>query len=298
MRKLKNSQNDFFRVRITLDLEKDQKFYAFSMLETTFENGKKLINETNKTIHASITSKVNYGQFVMQLEIFDFEYKNKNVSVSEKDFISKMADISDNLILEITQFAGVRSISNLDKIQQRLEEKIKKMAENNVGEKVEQTFQYLREFYKNEKRIILDTKNYKQHGLLLHSFYGDYSPTYSTKRKVRYLNFMDNTVVNIQEEAKVGVIEVNKRELEICINAIIDEPFYNSMFLKSLEEKEIVVDLVNDKASLDKYEGSIIIDMDSGMVKRAHITIEFSFGKNYKKTINYQLKEVDYADNN
>ncbi|WP_309609322.1 hypothetical protein [Flavobacterium sp.] len=297
MHNITNTLNGINEVKISLNLKEHLNFYDFSMIETTIENGNKIISEINKTIHSTIT-KGKYGSFEIQLETFDFEYKNRNVSTTEKDFIARIADINDNIIIEINEYAEIKAIQNLNKIQLRLEEKIEKLAKNNVGDKVNETFQYLRDFYKNEKRIILDTKNYKQHGLLLNTFYGSYTPTSYKKNKIRYLNFMDNTVVNIEEQAKVRRIKIEKRELEIEVTGKFDEPFYNDMFIKSLQEKEIFFDAENDKPILDKYEGSFIFDMDFGVVKSANITIEFSFGKNYNKTINYQLKETNDADNN
>jgi hypothetical protein len=297
MHKITDTVDGVSRVKVGLNLEEHTKFYEYSMIEITHENGNKTINEINKTIHLRIIRQ-SPEAYTIQLETFDFEYKNRTVSTTEKNFIARIAQINDDLILEINDLAVINSIQNTAKIQQRLEEKIKKLEKNHVGDKVNETFQYLRDFYKNEKRIILDTKNYKQHGLLLNSFYGDYTPISTKKSKVRYLNFLENTVINIEEEAKVKKVKIKNRELEIEVIGKLDEPFYNAMFIKSLQEKEIAFDIDKDKASLDKYEGNFVYDMDFGVVKKAHIRIEFAFGVNYTKTINYKLKEISDANNN
>jgi hypothetical protein len=297
MHKITNTVDGITEVKVGLNLEEHSKFYEYSMIEITHENGNKTISEINKTIHSKVV-KQSPELYTIQLETFDFEYKNRNVSTTQKDFIARIAQVNDDLIIEINELAVINTIQNVGKIQQRLEEKIKKLERNHVGDKVNETFQYLRDFYKTEKRIILDTKNYKQHGLLLNPFYGEYTPTSTKKNKLRYLNFLENTVVNIEEEAKVKKIKIKNRELEIEVTGKFDVPFYNTMFLKSLQEKEITFDLENDKAVLDKYEGNFVYNMDFGVIKKAHISIEFSFGANYTKTINYKLKEINNADNN
>jgi hypothetical protein len=297
MHKITNTVDGVSHLKVGLNLKEHSKFYEFSIIEITHENGNKTISEINKTIHSRVL-RHSPELYTIQLETFDFEFKNRTVSTTEKDFTARIAQVNDDLIIEINELAAINTIQNVAKIQQRLEEKIKRLGRNHVGNKVNETFQYLRDFYKNEKKIILDTKNYKQHGLLLNSFYGEYTPTSSKKDKVRYLNFLENTVVNIEEEAKVKKIKIKNRELEIEVTGKFGEPFYNAMFLKSLQEKEIRFDSENDKAVLDKYEGNFVYDMDFGVVKEAHISIEFSFGVNYTKTINYKLKEINNADNN
>ncbi|MBU7571254.1 MAG: hypothetical protein KAF41_11505, partial [Flavobacterium sp.] len=256
-----------------------------------------LKSEVNKTIHSTILKK-DFETYLIQLEVFDIEYKNRTVSLTEKDFLGRIAEVNDDIILETDEHLNINKLVNQHQIQKRLEEKIERLAKSNVGPKVEEMFQYLREFYSNDRRILLDIKNYRQHGLLLNPFYDRYTPLSVKKRSVRYLNFVENAVVNIGEEARVKKIKLKERELEVGVKGKMIAPFYNDMIFKSIKKKEISFDSEKDIPSLDKYEGSFIFNMNTGTVKKASIEIEFSLGNNYRKTISYQLNELNDADNN
>lgn len=291
-----SSLNNITELNLALNLASDMRFYAFSMMEITTENGIVLKNEITKTVHSTIL-KSGHETFSLQIESFDIELKNRTFSISEKEFLTRIAEVNDNILIQINDLGQIQKLLNHKEIQQRLEEKIARLSKSNVGEKVEASFQYLRDFYKDQKKIMLDAKNYKQYGLFLHALHGKYTPETSKKRTVRYLNFMENTVVNIEEQAKVKKIKINNREVEVAVSGRFIEPFYESMFLKSMQQKQITY-TENDKINLDKYEGDFIIDIDSGILKSASLFIAFSFGNNYKKTISYQLNELKDADNN
>jgi len=297
MRNITDSVDGIKELDISLYLEEHLQFYEFSMLETTTENGAVLKSEVKKTIHSTIVKR-DFETYVIQLEVFDIEYKNRTVSMAEKDFLGRIAEVNDDVILETDGHLNINKLVNQHQIQKRLEEKIEKLAKSNVGPKVEEMFQYLREFYSNDRRILLDIKNYRQHGLFLNPFYDRYTPLSIKKRSVRYLNFVENAVVNIGEEARVKKIKLKERELEVGVRGKMIAPFYNDMIYKSIKKKEISFDSEKDKPSLDKYEGSFIFNMNTGAVKKAGIEIEFSLGNNYKKTISYQLNELNDADNN
>jgi len=297
MRNITDSVDGIKELDISLYLEEHLRFYEFSMLETTTENGTVLKSEVKKTIHSTILKR-DFETYVIQLEVFDIEYKNRTVSMAEKDFLGRIAEVNDDVILETDGHLNINKLVNQHQIQKRLEEKIERLAKSNVGPKVEEMFQYLREFYSNDRRILLDIKNYRQHGLFLNPFYDRYTPLSIKKRSVRYLNFVENAVVNIGEEARVKKIKLKERELEVGVKGKMIAPFYNDMIFKSIKKKEISFDSEKDKPSLDKYEGSFIFNMNTGAVKKASIEIEFSLGNNYKKTISYQLNELNDADNN
>ena len=212
-------------VQVCLNLADSEKFYDYSMVEITTENGTKTINEINKTIHATI-KKLKTNNYSLQLETFDFELKNRNLSIAEKNFVTRISEISDLVLLEISENLEVKTLLNLHELNIRLKQKIKKLATKYIGEKVNNTFQYLKDFYKNDGKILLDTKNYKQHGLLLNPFYGIYTPISSKKNQRRFLNFIENTVVNIEEQAKVKSIKIEKRELEIEVSGKFERSFF------------------------------------------------------------------------
>lgn len=298
MHKLISTLEEIAEVKLRYNFLEHMQFYQFFMLETTFENGSQLKNELNKLLHTTITKKEkNYYQ--MEIESFDRVHKNRMFSNSEKVFGARLAEINDDLHFEVNSQAEVLHVLHMDQLQQKVEAVINKLQSKYVGDRVEDTFQYLRNFYQNEQRIVLDSKQYKQFGLLLNGFYGKHSAAHSQKQMRRYLNFMDNTVVNVEEQASIHKIDEATLELQLQISGSIKEPFYYAMFVKTMLEKNIAFHPVNDQPKLDTYNGLFVFDMQSGIVKKATMDIAFSYGENYQKTIHYQLNEVnDATDNN
>ncbi len=297
MQSFVSTVEEMLHVKLRYKLFEHMQFYQFSMLETTFENGNQLKNELNKLLHTTLTKKEN-NFYQMQIESFDREHKNRLFSSSEKVFGARLAEINDNLYFEVNSQAEVMHVAHMDQLQQKVEAVIHKLQAKYVGERVENTFQCLRDFYQNEQRIILDSKQYKQFGLLLNGFYGKHSADNPQKQMRRYLNFMDNTVVNIEERADIHKIDEEEQELHLRITGSMKEPFYNAMFLKTLLEKNIAFHPVNDQPQLDLYNGLFVFDMQLGIVKSAVIDIAFSYGENYQKTIHYQLNALKNGTDN
>jgi hypothetical protein len=296
MRKFFNTLEETTTINLQLSVEEDLKQYQFLMLEVTTENGHIFKSELNKTIFSTI-KKVSNNLFTAHIETFDRDYKNKTVSITEKEFLARLGEINDDVNLSIGSTGKIKTINNLLDIQERAKSKIAKLAKSHVGEMVQETFKYITTFYENEKRVVLDLENYKQLGLLLNNFYGVYAPKIIKKNTVRFLNFMDDTVVNVEEVASIHKLDEDNGMVEIKVNGEITEPIYKTMFLKSLKNKSIAINENTDKATLKKYEGYFVFDSTTGIVKNARIGIDFSYGKNYFKTITYQLKETIHADN-
>jgi hypothetical protein len=115
---------------------------------------------------------------------------------------------------------------------------------------------------------------------------------------VRFLNFMDDTIVNIEETASVYKINEENGTVEIKVVGEMANPIYKTMFIKSLKNKSILVDENINEAVLKKYEGFFMFDSTTGIVKNAKLEIEFTYGQYYNKTITYQLNEIVHANNN
>jgi hypothetical protein len=297
MRNLLGNIEEIINLNLKLNIESSLKFYQFSMLEITLTNGVKLIHELNKLIHVTLIKKLN-NLFTTQIETFDRVHKNRNFSTSEKDYTERIAQINDDVLLIINEYGQVQSITNLESIQQKAEQIIDKLSKSYVGEKAEQHYQFFKNFYANESLVITDLKIYKQMGLLLNPYYGNHKSDTIRTHQLRYLNFMDNTLVNIEEQSKIKKIDTALKEVEIKIKGTIIAPFYESMFEKVMEIKSISYDLKSDKPKLDKYDGSFIFNTDTGEVKSVLIDIIFSFGSNYSRAITYQLNEILDVDNN
>ncbi len=297
MRKFFNTIEETATINVQLSVDEDLRSYQFSMIEITLENEVKYKNEINKIIFSTI-KKVSNNVFTAHIETFDWDYKNKGVSLTEKEFLARLAEINDDVELRINSLSDIRSVDNLLALQERAKSKIAKLAKSHVGEAVENTFRYYTDFYENEKRVILDLENYKELGLLVNKFYGVYAPKIIKKNKVRYLNFMDNSIVNIEETASIHKIDEDNGRVEIKVNGAMIDPMYTSMFLKTVKDKAIVVNEHVDEAGLKKYEGYFMFDTETGIVKNAILEILFTYGQHYNKTITYQLNEIVHADNN
>jgi hypothetical protein len=288
---------EMLEVKLQFNFFEHMQFYQFSMLETTIENGDTLKNELNKLLHTTIQKTENHA-FQMQIESFDREHKNRNFSSSEKVFGARLAEMNDDLSFLISSKAEVIRVLQMEQLQQKVEQVINKLQGKFVGGQVENTFQYLRDFYQNEQRIILDSKQYKQFGLLLNGYYGKHSAANQQKQVRRYLNFMEHTIVNIDEKASVEKIDEELQEVQLQITGAMSEPIYNAMFVKTMLERNIGFNPIIDQPKLDKYNGFFVFDMRLGIVKNAEIDIAFSYGENYLKTIHYQLNAVKDATHN
>ena len=297
MRKFFNTIEETATINLQLSVEEDLRAYQFSMIEITVENENKFKSEISKTIFSTIKKTFN-NLYSAHIETFDRDYKNKEVSLTEKEFLARLAEINDDVQLTINSVGNIRVINNLEFIQEKTKSKIAKLAKSHVGEQVEDVFKNYTVFYENEKRVILDLESYKQLGLLLNNFYGVYAPKIIKKNTLRYLNFMKNTVVNIEEVAYIHKIDEDNGIVEIKVNGEMVEPIYKSMFLKTLRDKAIIVDEKADVASLHKYEGYFSFDSLTGIIKNAKLDIVFTYGDYYNKTITYQLNEIVHADNN
>jgi hypothetical protein len=288
---------EMLEVKLQFNFIEHMQFYQFAMLETTIENGRTHKNELNKLLHTTIQKTENHT-FQMQIESFDREHKNRNFSNSEKVFGARLAEINDDLSFVLSAKAEVKSVLQMTQLQQKVEQVMAKLNGKYVGDQVEHTFQYLRDFYQNEQRIVLDSKQYKQFGLLLNGYYGKHSAASQQTQMRRYANCMENTIANVLELATIRKIDEAAKEVHIQVTGSLAEPIYTPMFIKSMLEKNLAFDPEKDQPSLDKYEGLFVFDTDLGIVKDAAVSIAFSFGENYLKTIHYQLNAVNDAAHN
>ena len=297
MRNFENTLEETARLNIKLQVQEALKSYHFSMMEITEENGNKLKKELNKTLFFTIKQNTD-NLFTVQIETFDWEYKNKTVSITEKEFLRTVAEITDDVIMTIDNMGDIKRINNLPAIKERVISKTARLQKKYVGLHAQHSFKNIECFYQQEKQIINDVLTYKQFGLLLNNFYGLYSPKTNKQHTIRYTNFMDNTFITINENAVIHKIDKEKNVVEVKVSGNIIEPVYKSMFLKYLQEKLIAVNVEKDKPTLNKYEGHFFLDMHTGMILAAGIEIDFSFGDNYKKCISYKLNEITDANNN
>ena len=216
MRKFFNTIEETTTINLQLSVEEDLRAYQFSLIELTLENEKKYKSELTKTVFSTI-KKLNNNLFTAHVEIFDSIYKNKEVSITEKEFLARLGEINDDVQLSINGVGSIKTVNNLLGIQERAKSKIAKLAKSHVGEAVENTFKYYTNFYENEKRLILDLENYKELGLLVNKFYGVYAPKIIKKNTTRFLNFIEDSIVNIEETAFIHKIDEDNNTVQIKV---------------------------------------------------------------------------------
>jgi hypothetical protein len=297
MHKFFNTIEETATINIQLSVAEDLRQYQFLMLEITRENEYIYKSELNKTIFSTL-KRLSNNLFIAHIETFDRDFKNKMLSITEKEFVARLAEINDDINLTILSNGKIKAINNLLNIQEKAKSKIAKLGKSHKGEAVEERFNFTTTFYENEKRVILDVESYKQLGLLLNNFYAVYAPKIIKKNIVRFLNFMDDTLVNVEEVATIHKIDEDNGTVTIKVSGEIIEPLYKTMFLKTLKNKSIMVNENIDKPVLKKYEGFFMFDSTTGVVKNAKLDIEFAYGIFYNKIITYQLNEMVHADNN
>lgn len=270
------------------------QFYKLSINEYTTINGETDRDELTKTIHLSI-KKYDY-QFQYLVEVFDRVHKNRTLSLSEKDLGVQLSSILDEIKLNVDLDLNLIKIDNFDEIKDKAQQKIKKLFQKYVGENAKTKFEFLSKFYNNEKLIFSDLQRYNQLGLLINKFQGLYRFGRSSKYKIRYLNFLENTLLEVDETMKLIRLNRDIEELEIQLSGVISDNFNKIMFVKEMELQDIIFDHQKDNPTLDVYRGNYVFNSVTGEIKSSKINIEFSFGTNYSKKIEYNLVAVNHEE--
>lgn len=284
-----------FPIDIKLNLLEGKKFYRYSYNEYTIINGKTHRNELNKNFHVTLKF-LEKERFEYHIEIFDRVHRDKELSLSEKDFLTKIADINNEVVLITDEYGNLKNVQGLSILQNRVEKTVEKLSRSYVGKKAEDSYQFLKEFYQKEYLVGQDFLKNNHFGMIIHKFYGRYEQENITKYNVRYCNFMPNTVIDIEERVQTEEMRCDDELLLLQYIGNIPSDKNWEMFYGQMKRKEIAYHHETDFPKLDKYKGQILLDVKTKEVLEHKLTIEFSLGENYQKKIIYHIKEISYQE--
>lgn len=284
-----------FPIDIKLNLSEGKKFYRYSYNEYTTINGKTHRSELNKNFHVTL-KLLEKERFEYHIEIFDRVHRDKELSLSEKDFLTKIADINNEVMLITDEYANLKNVQGLSILQERVEKTVEKLSRSYVGKKAEDSYQFLKEFYQKEHLVGQDFLKNNHFGMIIHKFYGRYEQEDTAKYRVRYRNFMTNSVIDIEEHVQTEEMRCDDELLLLQYIGNIPSDKNWEMFYGEMKRKEIAYHNETDFPKLDKYKGQILLDVKTKEVLEHKLTIEFSLGENYQKKIIYHIKEISYEE--
>lgn len=258
--------------------QRTQQFYSFLQEEYTQVNGKEEREDRSSIMLYSLEPVQEFNK--VHWETFRNLYWSTCMSDSEKVLRKQLSLIISDLQLILTPEGKIHDLVNLSEIQKKAEQIIIKLSKNYIGNRAEKGFQAYRNFYSNKKHIISSLYSYNHFGLLLSSFYEE---VYKTKNA----NLMDNIIFTIEEQRKIN-------NAEIKISGKLIEQHNLSDLHESAKLSGIKV-LKGDIPKLEKYDGIFYLRPD-GFIKSSSLSIIFSFGENYKKTIDYTLNAISHEE--
>lgn len=284
-----------FPIEIKLNLLEGKKFYRYSYNEYTTINGKTHRSELNKNFHVTL-KLLEEERFEYHIEVFDRVHRDKELSLSEKDFLARIADINNEVMLLTDEYANLKNVQGLSILQDRVEKTVEKLSRSYVGKKAEDSYQFLKVFYQKEHLVGKDFLKNNHFGMILHKFYGRYEQENTGKYNVRYRNFMANTVIDVEERVQTEEMRCDDELLLLQYIGNIPSDKNWEMFYGEMKRKEIAYHHEKDFPKLDKYKGQILLDVKTKEVLEHKLTIEFSLGENYQKKIIYHIKEISHEE--
>jgi hypothetical protein len=280
---------------IKLTLSFKRRFYDYSFNEYTLINEKKYRNELNKILHTTLQNSEN-GKFEFHIETFDRVHRNKELSLSEKDFMAYVARINDEIKVVTDKYVKLKTLKDLTLLQEKAKEITEKLSGSYVGRHAENSFKFLKAFYNNGNVVCKDLLKNNQFGLILHKFYGKYDKKNLQNHIVSFKNLMNNTVADIEEQAQLQSIDEKEQLITLKYTGKLSSDNHWEQFYEEMNRKQISYNKEKDFPTLNKYEGVILLDSKTKEVLKHTLSIDFSLGQNYQKKFIYELKEISYDE--
>lgn len=285
-----------FPIDVKLNLLEGKKFYRYTYNEYTTTNGETHRSELNKNFHVTL-KRLEPEKFEYHIEIFDRIHRDKELSLSEKDFLDRVAEINNDVKLITDGYGRLKNIQGLATLQDKAEKTVEKLSRSYVGKQAEKLYQFLKDFYQKESLVCTEFLKNNHFGMIIHKFYGRYNEKEDQIRHgVRYRNFMSNTVIDIDETVQTQEMRCDDELLLLQYTGSIPSEKNMEMFYGNMKRKEIAYNSETDFPKLEKYKGQILLDFITKEVLEHKLTIEFSLGENYRKKIVYHIKEISYEE--
>ena len=273
-------------------LQKDLQFYKLKIEEKTICNG--IINEHEiiKKIHLTTTKIADVG-YEYHIEVFDRTHRNREYSLSEKDLVAQIATFADDLKIVLDENLNFVAIKNFDNIKKKAKHKIEILSKKYIGENATKLFEHLQRFYNHEKLLYDDLQRYDKFGLILIKFLGYYSFGKTKNHRIRYTNFLNNTLLEVNETIKLSRLNREIEGVELQLNGEINGINFNKKMFENEMKFQNIIYSEKDIPTLEKYEGKFLFNTKTGKINNSEVHIVFSFGKNYSKELQYKLTKLE-----
>lgn len=272
------------------------QFYRFSLKETCFINGTEKKKEIKKIFHITYL-KPSLDGYTAIVETFNRVEKNREASVSGKIFTEKLASVRSTLELHIDNYGLINRIKNMDLVRDKRKKQIDRLSKKYIGQYAERSLDAWDRLYNNEQLLILFLKKYDELGLFFHPFYKQMQNRKIEENQLRYMSFLDHTLIYIKEKVLDRFIdEPGHEKIHLTIGGEIVDPLYITMLDKSMELQKIPFDKQKDAPRLETYDGYFVLNNHTSRIYSTLLNIVFTYGKYYKKNIQYKLEEISHEE--
>ena len=268
-------------------------FYNLSVKEESFINGTLNIKKhINSLIHTNLTA-YNGNLMKMHIERFDTVIRDRSLSLGEKDLYEVAERIFDDVQLIIDETGKVKDVLNFAEICTEGWQNKEYLKERYKGDGMKTIDRFYDTALNHKSGFLNYLCNYSRMGLLLYIPYGFLSASFlKSDIVVRHNNLMLNTCADVTEYFKLE--EVNPKDNFIVIKGKGDPAFADKTPIFRYEMQRLKIESEkHEKPELNEYTKQIKLNLHTGVVLSSSLNILFSFGKNYYKKIEYELKKTD-----
>jgi hypothetical protein len=268
------------------------RFFQLVKEEKTRIKKKEEKEEEKSLIHVNIQPTNNPRCHFLHIETFKKTIRSTLLSDSDKELKKQLSQPLNDVKVVINQDGIITQVENLKQIQQKqkkLTEKLKKNTTGKTVKKIIHSHQSLyKALYKKEDKVCRILNSRDCLGMVLYPFYQKES------RQVRNINLMKNTLLPIEEKI-VNRTSEEDREFQIQVQGRITPPVYAAMFQTVSQILELPYQ-EEDLPVLHQYEGTYVLDKETGQLTQSCLLIDFTFGENYQKTLHYSLKPISHEE--
>ena len=284
-----------FPLDLKLNLSEEKKFYRYSFNEYTTIKGKKHRSEISKIFHVTL-KQMQKNRYQYLIETFEREHRDRDLSTSEKIFFARVAEITDEVKIVTDEYGEMVSVEDLTKLQDKTTTVTEKLSKSYLGRHAENSFRFLRAFYKKEKLVGKGFLRNEQFGLIVNEFYTKYNKDQIIKRIIPLKSLMSNTEVDIEVHAKLENLSFEDHVAIINYTGKLAEKTSFEQFYEELDRKKIECDKHTAPPILEQYEGTIKYNAATGEIVAHDLNIMFTLGENYEKKLRFNLKEISYEE--
>lgn len=283
-----------FPLDLKLNLLEGKRFYRYSSNEYTTINGKKHRSEISKIFHVTL-KQIEKDQCQYLIETFDREHRDRDLSTSEKVFYERVAEITDEVKIVTDEYGEMVSVEDLTKLQDKTAAVTAKLSKTYLGRHAENSFRFLRAFYKKGELVGKGFSRNEQFGLIVNEFYTKYNKDQIIKRIIPLKSLMSNTEVEIEEHARLENFSIEDQVVILNYSGRLAEKNSFEGIYEELDRKKIEYDKNQDLPDLEQYEGTIKYNA-TGEIVAHDLNIMFTLGESYTKKLRFNLKEISYEE--